>query len=128
MTNSPLDSFYEIDTCGHSFRAVPKTSSPDANDHVDYQSTGANLTETQLTSANVNSAQFGRRYTTPLDGQVYAEPLVMTNVTITGPNAGTYGSVVFVATQHDSLYAINAANGAILWQRSFLDTTNNNDF
>ncbi len=68
-----------------------------------------------------------------MDGQVYAEPLVLTNVTIdAGPNTvgtpGTYNSVVFVATQNDSLYAINAANGAILWQRTFLDTTNPNDY
>ena len=100
--------------------------------HVDSQSTGANLTETQLTSSNVNAADFGQLYNTPLDGQVYAEPLVLTNVTIAaGPNTigtpGTYNSVVFVATENDSLYAINAANGAILWQRTFLDTTNPND-
>ena len=101
--------------------------------HVDSQSTGANLTETQLTSSNVNAADFGQLYNTPLDGQVYAEPLVLTNVTIVaGPNTvgtpGTYDSVVFVATENDSLYAINAANGAILWQRTFLDTTNPNDY
>src|SRR5579883_774608 len=101
--------------------------------HVDSQSTGANLTETQLTPSNVNAADFGQLYNTPLDGHVYAEPLVLTNVTIkAGSNTvgtpGTYNSVVFVATQHDSLYAINAANGAILWQRSFLDTTNPNDY
>src|SRR5579883_1903798 len=89
--------------------------------HVDSQSTGANLTETQLTPSNVNAADFGQLYNTPLDGHVYAEPLVLTNVTIkAGSNTvgtpGTYNSVVFVATQHDSLYAINAANGAILWQ------------
>src|SRR5215813_12443479 len=100
--------------------------------HVDFQSTGANLTETQLTSSNVNAADFGQLYNTPVDGQVYAEPLVVTNVAIkAGPNTvgtpGTYDSVVFVATQHDSLYAINAANGEILWQRTFLDTTNSND-
>ena len=101
--------------------------------HVDSQSTGANLTETQLTSSNVNAADFGQLYNTPLDGQVYAEPLVLTNVDITsGPNTtgapGTYDSVVFVATEHDSLYAVNAADGTILWQRTFLDTTNSNDY
>jgi autotransporter-associated beta strand protein len=100
--------------------------------HVDYQSTGANLTETQLTPSNVNPADFGQLYNAGVDGQVYAEPLVLTNVTIVaGPNTtgkpGTYNSVVFVATQHDSLYALNAANGAVLWQRTFLDTTNPND-
>ena len=72
--------------------------------HVDSQSTGANLTETQLTSSNVNAADFGQLFNTPLDGQVYAEPLVVTNVTIlAGPNTvgtpGTYNSVVFVATE-----------------------------
>ena len=100
--------------------------------HVDAQSTGANLTETQLTPSNVNATDFGQLYNTPLDGQVYAEPLVLTNVAINaGPNTvgtpGTYPSVVFVATQNDSLYAINAANGAILWHRTFLDTTNPDD-
>src|SRR6516165_10426824 len=100
--------------------------------HVDSQSTGANLTETQLTSSNVNAADFGQLYNTPMDGEVYAEPLVLTNVTINaGPNTvgtpGTYPSVVFVATQHDSLYAINAVDGSVLWQRTFLDTTNPND-
>src|SRR5262249_52625556 len=78
------------------------------------------------------AADLGQRYNARVDGQVYAEPLVLTNVAIkAGPNTvgtpGTYNSVVFVATQHDSLYAINAANGAILWQRTFLDTTNPND-
>ena len=101
--------------------------------HVDSQSTGADLTETQLTPSNVNAADFGQLYNTPLDGQVYAEPLVLSNVNIAdGPNTigtpGTYDSVVFVATQNDSLYAVSAASGAILWQRTFLDTTNSNDF
>ncbi len=145
-----------LNACGNRDGAVPTTSSPNANGrlgrpfleqledrrllatnitqyHVDSQSTGANLTETQLTPSNVNAADFGQLYNTPLDGQVYAEPLVMTNVTIAaGPNTvgtpGTYDSVVFVATENDSLYAINAANGAILWQRTFLDTTNPNDY
>jgi autotransporter-associated beta strand protein len=95
--------------------------------------TGVNLTETQLTSSNVNASDFGQLYNTSLDAQVYAEPLVVTNVTIAaGPNTvgtpGTYNSVVFVATENDSLYAIDAANGAILWQRTFLDTTNPNDY
>ncbi len=96
--------------------------------HFDYQSTGANLAETQLTPANVSQASFGQLFSTGVDGQIYAQPLVMTNVTITGPNAGTYPSVVFVATENDSLYAINGSSGAILWQRSFLDITNGNDF
>ncbi len=90
---------------------------------------GVDSSEVQLTPANVKVGSFGRLSTTGVDGQVYAEPLVMTGVTITnGPNtvAGAAGvhDVVFVATEHDSLYAIDAgasAGGVILWQRSFLD-------
>ncbi len=96
--------------------------------HTDYQATGANLTETDLTPLNLNTVAFGKLYSTPVDGQLVAQPLVLTNVTITGANAGTYASVAFVATENDSLYAVNSATGAILWQRGFLDTTNSNDF
>jgi hypothetical protein len=97
--------------------------------HYDNQSTGADLSETQLAPSNVNPASFGKLYSTPVDGQVYAEPLVLTNVTITGGAApGTYAAVAFVATENDSLYAIDAATGNVLWQRTFLDTTNSNDF
>src|SRR5262249_34817912 len=99
--------------------------------HNDTASTGLNASENQLSPANVQVGSFGKLYTTTLDGQVYAEPLVDTGVTITsGPNtaSGATGvhDVVFVATEHDSLYAIDAsvAGGAILWQRTFLDATN----
>ncbi len=92
-------------------------------------STGANLNEVQLTPANVKVGSFGMLYTTPVDGQVYAEPLVDTGITIAaGPNTvGSVGvhDVVFVATEHDTLYAIDSsvAGGAILWKRSFTDIT-----
>jgi len=98
--------------------------------HGDIASTGVNPNETILTPANVNTDSFGKLFTTPLDGQVYAEPLVVTSLTIDqGPNKiGETGvhDVVFVATEHDSLYAIDAdadAGGAILWQRRFTDLT-----
>jgi fibronectin type 3 domain-containing protein len=100
--------------------------------HVDTASDGANLNETQLTPANVAVGSFGKLYTTPVDGQVYAEPLVDTGVTIAaGPNTastpGTTGvhDVVFVATENNSLYAIDSSvvGGAVLWQRSFTDIT-----
>jgi hypothetical protein len=98
------------------------------NDNV---SPGVNSNETQLTPSNVNVGSFGKLFATPVDGQIYAEPLIDTGVTITnGVNtrAGAAGihDVVFVATEHDSLYAIDASagGGAILWQRSFLDAGN----
>ncbi|KAK9353574.1 pyrrolo-quinoline quinone [Lipomyces doorenjongii] len=99
--------------------------------HYDTASSGVNPKETLLNPANVNTTSFGKLYTTPVDGAVYAEPLIYTDVTITAgvnTNAGATGlhDVVFVATEHDSLYAIDAAvaGGAVLWKRTFLDTTN----
>jgi hypothetical protein len=75
--------------------------------HNDNLRTGLNLTETQLTPANVKSATFGRLFTFPVDGKVDAQPLVVRNV-------------VFAATEHDSLYAFNAATGAQYWRISLL--------
>ncbi|CAN5428733.1 hypothetical protein BH10PLA1_BH10PLA1_13860 [soil metagenome] len=95
----------------------------------DTTSIGVNPNEAILTPANVNTSSFGKLFTVPLDGQVYAEPLVDTGITITsGVNttAGATGlhNVTYVATENDTLYAIDTASGAVLWQRSFLDTTN----
>jgi fibronectin type 3 domain-containing protein len=99
-------------------------------------STGVNANETVLSPITVVSGTFGKLATTPVDGFVYAEPLVEQNVPIgvsPGDSSanlvgtpGVYG-VAFVATEHDSLYAINAVagSGAILWKRSF--TTANTD-
>ena len=98
--------------------------------HNDLASTGVNSNETTLTRANVNSTQFGKIWQAQVTGQVYAEPLVMQNVNITtGSNQGNH-DVVFVATEHDQLYAYDAANGTqgvLLWQRNFLDLTNANN-
>jgi hypothetical protein len=88
--------------------------------HNDNASTGQNLSETALTTSNVNPTTFGKMFTASVDGQVYAQPLVRPGVNITiGPNQGVH-NVVFVATEHDSLYAIDADNGQQLWQDSFL--------
>jgi len=106
------------------------------NYHNDTASTGQNLLETDLTPASVSTGgRFGKLFTVPVDGQIYAQPLIDTAVTITtGPNtvAGAAGlhDVVFVATQHDTLYALDASttgSGAILWKRSFLDASNPNN-
>ena len=82
---------------------------------------GKSQSETILTPANVSAATFGKLFTTSLDGQVYAQPLYKTGVTITtGPFAGIH-NVVYVATEHDSVYAIDGASGQVLWHDSFIN-------
>src|SRR5438309_4158364 len=89
--------------------------------HNDNSDTGQNLNETLLTPANVNSSSFGKFFSVGVDGQVYAEPLYASGVSITvGANHGVH-NVVFVATEHDSVYAIEADTGAVLWQDSFIN-------
>src|SRR5262245_5103751 len=64
--------------------------------HNDVASTGLNAAETLLTRTNVNPTTFGKIFQAQVQGQVYAQPLVMQGVTITvGANQGTH-DVVFV--------------------------------
>ena len=84
---------------------------------MDNSRTGQNISETLLTTANVNSAQFGKLFAFNVDGYVQAQPLYMSALTINGVPR----NVVFVATQHDSVYAIDADTGVQLWQTSFIN-------
>jgi len=85
--------------------------------HNDIGRTGQNTTETILTQANVNTVSFGKLFNLPVDGNVYTQPLYMSNVTI----GGAPHRVVFVATEHDSVYAFDASTGTQLWLATMLD-------
>ena len=90
--------------------------------HNDNNITGLNPKESVLTPANVNATQFGKLFTRALDGYVFAQPLYVPNVNIAGK--GTF-NVVYVATEHDSVYAYDADGGvsSALWHRSFIDSS-----
>jgi hypothetical protein len=109
-------------------------------------SSGVNSTEQALTPGNIGVAGFGKQFSrditdtvditgipasdlplgnaayTARNGQVYAQPLVETNVTVNINGTPSVHDVVFVATSMDSLYAIDANNGIVLWKDSFLSS------
>jgi hypothetical protein len=96
--------------------------------HYDNARTGQNTQEIFLTPANVNPNQFRRLFFQLVDGQVYAQPLYLSDVAMGAntPQAGTIHNVVFVATQNDSVYAFDSdnnqgANAASLWHANLLD-------
>jgi outer membrane protein assembly factor BamB len=82
--------------------------------------TGATLTEKILTPENVNSKQFGKLGAFKVDGPVYAQPLFVPSVEIRGQGKH---DVLYVATEHDSVYAFDAnqPGSGPLWHVSFLD-------
>src|SRR4029077_10391360 len=68
---------------------------------------------------NVNSVQFGKIFSFPVDGKIYAQPLYVSHVFI----KGKVHNVVYVATEHDGVYAFDADNAQSqpLWQVSFVN-------
>lgn len=97
--------------------------------HNDNLRTGLNASETKLTPANVTPSKFGLLFSLPVDGQVYAEPLYLPALAI--PGKGIH-NVVFVATEHNSLYAFDAdsnvgPNAQPLWHDNFGPSVPNGD-
>jgi len=83
--------------------------------HGNNARTGANLQETILNTSNVNVAQFGKLFARSVDGQVYAQPLVVCGLDF--HSKGKH-DVLYVATEHNSVYAFDADNpseSAPLW-------------
>jgi hypothetical protein len=77
---------------------------------------GQNLTESILTPANVNAATFGLLRVLSVDGKVDAQPLYLSHLTL----GSSVHNVVFIATEHGSVYAVDADSGATLWHASVL--------
>src|SRR6267154_3376814 len=91
--------------------------------HNDSLRSGQNLHETVLTHSLVNLNTFGKLFAQPVDGQIYAQPLVVSNLQIAGKGKHT---VVYVATENDSVYAFDGnsntgTNANPLWQVSFVN-------
>ncbi len=87
--------------------------------HNDNARTGQNTNETILTPANVSSGQFGKLFSVAVDGYVYAQPLYVPNVAIPGRGVR---NVLYVATEHDSVYALDADRvSQKFWRASFID-------
>jgi hypothetical protein len=101
--------------------AVP-TPAQVTTSQYDNSRTGATLTEKRLTPQNVNPKTFGKLGAFKVDGAVYAQPLLVPAVEI--PGKGTH-DFLFVATEHDSVYAFDATRpgDSPLWHVNFLDKT-----
>ncbi len=83
--------------------------------HNDNFRDGVNAGETVLTPENVNAAQFGMLFKLSVDDQVFAQPLIVSNVSI----AGSVHNVLYVATANNSIYAFDADSGSLYWHVNF---------
>lgn len=87
--------------------------------HADRFRSGVNLQEFALAPSNVSASTFGKLFSRKVDGQIYAQPLYFANLTI----AGAKHNVVYVATEHGSVYAFDAdgKTSSAFWKRSFIN-------
>ncbi len=95
------------------------TTTDVATYHNDVARTGQNLNEVSLTPTSVTAATFGKTRFLATDGKVDAQPLFLSGLVVPGVGAR---DVVYVATEHDSVYAFDASSGSTLWQVSLLGT------
>jgi hypothetical protein len=102
-----------------SFSCLSAAQSAITTYHVDTNRTGWNSHETVLTPANVSSSSFTQLKTIILDDQVDGQPLFVPNVTITAGNHKGQHNVVYVATEGNTIYAIDATTGIALLKPNF---------
>ena len=86
--------------------------------HNDNARSGQNLEETILTQSNVNVSTFGKLFTIGVDGKVDGQPLYVPALTM--PGQGVH-NVLYIATEHDSVYAVDADNGTVLKKVTLLE-------
>jgi len=101
----------------HAITSTASTGTDVVTYHNDIARTGQNVTESVLSLDRVSVSTFGRIGFLSVDGKVDAQPLYLSALAI--PGNGTH-DVVYVATEHDTVYAFEAGTGAVLWQRSLL--------
>ena len=90
--------------CGSFLSSVAQTKVSVLTQHNDINRTGWNNKETVLNHSNVAPGKFGCIGNFPVDDEIYAQPLVVNNITV-----GNYtGSVLYVATVNNTVYAFNA--------------------
>ena len=101
-------------------QSAPQTSALDVTTfHYNVARDGLNPLETILTQSNVNSTQFGKIGFDTVDGKVDAQPLYLANVIVGGQSH----NILYVATEHASVYAFDADTGTQLWKTSVLGST-----
>lgn len=103
---------------GKAFAAAAPANTAVTTYKYNLSRTGWNPNETILNTTNVNTNSFGRLISFPLDGQSYTQPLFVPNV---ATSKGTF-NLVFVATEHDSIYAFDADRTVTtpIWHTTFL--------
>lgn len=99
----------------------PATPTPAYQRGYDAALSGADLTETALTTSNVSASTFGLKFRLAVDDNVFAQPLFVPNVPVSGQ--GTH-NVVYIATMNDSVYAFDADSGAKLWSVNLASRVN----
>lgn len=92
--------------------------------HYDNKRTGWNSEETILKLDNVSNSTFGKLWYARLDGQVYAAPLVISGLNMGGSNH----DVVFAATENNTVYALDANSGAVLWKNHVANAVTQSQF
>jgi hypothetical protein len=89
--------------------------------HYDNARTGVQPKETVLTPSNVNATTFGKVFSLAVNGDVYAQPLYLSQFPMAD---GRLHNVLFVATNQDSVYAFDADGNnpaaGYLWRKSML--------